>query len=76
MTDSIVKLDVDNSPNFKGYTASGKKTDPGNRAAIYETFDIGPEFAPESASNKSMAGFNVWPGPDVVPDFREVVVEY
>lgn len=72
-----VQLDIHKSSNFKGYTALlGENTNPENRGDLHEGFDIGPELSTEDPTNISMAGSNVWPEPNLIPGFRQVVLDY
>ncbi|KAI0345609.1 2OG-Fe-II oxygenase [Trametopsis cervina] len=72
-------LDIHKSANFKGYTALlGENTNPENRGDLHEGFDIGWE-APNGAARSddgAMTGDNVWPDADILPGFREDVLQY
>lgn len=72
-------LDIHKSANFKGYTALlGENTNPENRGDLHEGFDIGWE-APNGAARSddgAMTGDNVWPDAEILPGFREDVLQY
>ncbi|KAF8595138.1 Clavaminate synthase-like protein [Ceratobasidium sp. AG-I] len=71
------KLDIHKSSNFKGYTALlGENTNPENRGDLHEGFDIGPESSTGDSANDSMSGSNVWPDSNLIPEFREAVMNY
>ncbi|KAI0035223.1 Clavaminate synthase-like protein [Vararia minispora EC-137] len=75
------KLDIHDSPNFKGYTKLlGENTDPENRGDLHEGFDLGWEVdskpGMQRAGDGSMAGANVWPPETTVPGFRMAALTY
>lgn len=73
------KLDIHNSPNYKGYTSLlGENTNPENHGDLHEGFDIGWEelhSSSESGRDDSiMSGQNLWP--PGIPGFRESLLSY
>ncbi|KAL9711268.1 hypothetical protein Ac2012v2_005808 [Leucoagaricus gongylophorus] len=84
-----MKLDIHKSPNFKGYTPLlGENTNAQGRGDLHEGFDLGwePEieqgdisrstFATAVRDDGVMTGRNVWPNPNILPDFRAAVLAY
>jgi isopenicillin N synthase-like dioxygenase len=72
-----MQLDIQKSPNFKGYTGLMKENNnPENLGDLHEGFDIGWEDPITSAvrDGGGMDGKNVWPGG--LPGFRDSVMDY
>ncbi|KAA1476839.1 2OG-Fe-II oxygenase, partial [Dentipellis sp. KUC8613] len=74
------KLDIHQTPNFKGYTALlGENTNPENRGDLHEGFDLGWETIDANTVKRNdgaMAGENVWPKEAELPGFRKAALNY
>ena len=73
-------VSIERSPIYRGYSRYGyEKFDPAHPADAKESFDIGPDFAPDHPSVLAREPFrdvNLWPELSALPTFRETLVGY